>query len=121
MDKIVEEQLKNCIYANLNNFDSATNTYHIPKYSKPQYKVGKCYIVRLSAGIVNNKNSVMATNWNGGSAPTDQCMVIYINSIMGTNVKVDGRGYDYNTKQSLATMWSGWLNTNEMDQLAELA
>lgn len=62
MNKIVKEQLDSCNYAKLENFDSTTNTYFIPKYTKPQFKVGKCYLVVVSKAIVKNSNSVMATN-----------------------------------------------------------
>ena len=32
----IKELLKHCGYANLNNYDTKTRTYHIPKYTKPK-------------------------------------------------------------------------------------
>ena len=44
---IIKEQLEKCQFADLNNFDPATNTFYIKKYSKPTYEVNHCYLVKL--------------------------------------------------------------------------
>lgn len=116
----IKELLKHCGYANLNNYDAETMTYHIPKYAKPQFQIGKCYLVKVSKAIVKNPNSVMATNWNSGKAPQFEYLKIYISKALGTNIYVDSAGYDYENKKDLDYIWSGWLNTNDLEQLMSL-
>ena len=43
MRDLIKQQLQNCSYANLNNFDPETCTFHIPKYCKPHYALGNMY------------------------------------------------------------------------------
>lgn len=117
---IVKEQLEKCQFADLNNFDPATNTFYIKKYSKPTYEINHCYLVKLPINIVNTVDSVLAVNWNNGSSPNTQYLKIYISKIMGTMIYVDSIGFDFETKQDLSIMWSGWLNTSELTQIAAL-
>ena len=117
---IIKEQLDKCQFANLNNYDQATNTFLIPKYSKPTYDLNKCYLVRLPLNIVNTGDSVLATNWNNGSFPRVQYLKIYISKTLGSMIYVDSIGFDFNTKQDLNLMWSGWLNTAELTQITIL-
>lgn len=60
--KIVKEQLKRVVFANLSNYDEATNTYYIKKYSKPCYKVGEGYLIQIPKYLINNPTSVVAVN-----------------------------------------------------------
>ncbi len=113
--------LAQCRYADTSNFDPKTDTYHIPKYSKPVYDVGGCYLVRLSSAIVKNANSALATNWNQGRAPQVDCMKIYVSKCLGPNIYVDGAGYDMAEAKDLSYMWSGWLEVKELTQLAKIA
>lgn len=120
MREIIKNQLLKCTYANLNNYDPATNTFYIPKYSKPQYSVGKMYLIQLPINLVNNSQSVIATNWNNGSAPSYQYLKVYISKLLGKMAYVDSIGYDINTKQDINVLWSGWLPTEEITQVATL-
>lgn len=113
--------LSQCRYADTSNFDPTTNTYHIPKYAKPVYDVGSCYLVRLSKAIVKNPDSALAANWNQGRAPQVEGLKIYVSKTLGQNVYVDGAGYDIDAAKDLNYMWSGWLDTKEMSQLAKIA
>lgn len=118
MRDTIKKQLEQCNYVNLCNFNPETNTFTIPKYNKPQFKQNGYYLVKISKAIVGNPNSVTATNWNKGFAPQRDYMKIYISKIMGKMIYVDGMGYDFETKQDTNYMWSGWLCTDDLEQLA---
>ena len=117
---IIKEQLEKCQFADLNNYNPNTNTFTIRKYSKPTYEMNHCYLVRLPDSIVNNTDSVLAVNWNNGTFPRTQYLKVYISKIMGTMIYVDSIGFDFDIKQDLNLMWSGWLNTSELTQIAAL-
>ena len=120
MSDYIKKQLQKCAWANLNNYDPNTNTYHIPKYSKPVFKVGGTYIVKIPADIVNNRDSILATNWNNGLAPKYQYLKIYISKMLGANIYVDSIGYDINTNQDINDIFSGWLDATTLEQIAIL-
>lgn len=117
---IIKEQLEKCQFADLNNYDAKTNTFIIKKYCKPTYELNHCYLVKLPLTIVNNKDSVLAVNWNNGNYPQTQYLKIYISKIMGTMIYTDSIGFDFENKQDLPLMWSGWLNTSELVQISAL-
>lgn len=117
---IIKEQLEKCQFANLNNFDPTTNTFIIPKYSQPTYDINKCYLVKLPLNIVDTPDSVLAVNWNNGSCPKTQYIKIYISKALGTMIYVDSVGFDFDTKQDLTLMWSGWLDSSQLTQIAAL-
>jgi hypothetical protein len=117
---LIREQLENCQFANLNNYDPATNTFLIKKYSQPTYDLNKCYLVRLPINIVDTADSVLATNWNNGSFPKTQYLKIYISKTLGNMIYVDSIGFDFETRQDLNLMWTGWLNTSELTQISVL-
>lgn len=118
--KIVEEQLNKCSFADLSCYDKNTNTYHIPKYSRPRYELGKCYLVKLPKEIVKNPMSVLATNWNNSTAPQFEYLKIYVNKVLGKNIQVDSLAYNMETKEDINVMWSGWLPTEEITQIQVL-
>ena len=117
---IIKEQLEKCQFANLNNYDPVSNTFIIKKYSQPTYDLNHCYLIKVPNSVVNNIDSVLAVNWNGGSAPSTQYLKIYISKVLGNMIYVDSIGFDFETKQDLNIMWSGWLNTSELTQLSAL-
>ncbi len=118
---IIKEQLEKCQFADLNNYDLNTNTFTIRKYCKPTYELNHCYLVRLPNTIVDRADSVLAVNWNSGSFPRTQYLKIYISKVMGPMIYVDSIGFDFNTKQDLNLMWSGWLNIDELTQISILS
>ena len=118
--QLAKEHLKTCAYADLSNYNEATGTFIIPKYSKPSYSIGKMYLVEVSPNIVNNTNSVVATNWNNGTAPKTAYLKIYVSNIVGKMIKVDSIAVDENTKQDLGFIWSGYLPINELTQILKL-
>ena len=117
---LIKEQLEKCQFANLNNYDPNTNTFLIPKYSQPTYDLNHCYLVKLPSNIVNNTDSVLAVNWNNGNTPSTQYLKIYISKVLGNMIYVDSIGFDFETKQDLNLMWSGWLSTSELTQISAL-
>ena len=117
---IIKEQLEKCQFADLNNFDPNTNTFYIKKYSKPTYELNHCYLVKLPLNIVNITDSVLATNWNNGSCPKTQYLKIYISKALGTMIYVDSIGFDFENKQDLNIMWSGWLDSLQLTQISAL-
>lgn len=116
----IQKQLKKCIFAKLDTFDEKTNTYHIAKYTKPKYEVGKGYLIQIPKYLINNTTSVLATNWNNGRSPQNEYYKAYVNKFKGSYIYVDCLAYDYQTKQDLSNMWSGWLDINELQQLSTL-
>lgn len=117
---IKDEQLKQCAYADLSNFDAATGTYHIPKYSKPVFEINKCYIVKVSPIVVNNTTSVEAANWNHGTAPKHEVLKIFISKALGKMIYVDSLAYNLETQSDSMDIWSGWLSIDYLTQIAVL-
>ena len=117
MREIIKEQLKQVQVADLNNFDTTTNTYHIPKYIKPNYDIGSCYIIKVSKQLLNNATSVWATNWNNGSFPKNEYLKIYVSKVLGKMLFVDSVAFDINTEQDLFDVWTGWVPTTEITQI----
>ena len=58
----IQRQLNKCSFVKLDNFDEETNTYHIAKYTKPKYEVGKGYLIQIPKYLINNAASILATN-----------------------------------------------------------
>jgi hypothetical protein len=69
---------------------------------------------------VNNSDSVLAVNWNNGSFPKTQYLKIYISKTLGNMIYVDSIGFDFDTKQDLSMMWSGWLDSSQLTQISAL-
>ena len=120
ISKIVEQQLKKCYFANLNNFDENTNTYFIPKYSKPKYDLTNCYLIKVNKEVINNTNNLLATNWNSGRAPTQEYYKAYISKTMGSYIYCDCLAFNWETKTDLSEMYSGWFNVDDITQIAKL-
>ena len=118
--EIIKKQLKQVYYADLSNFDPETNTYTIPKYSKPRYEIGKCYLINLNPILVGNTWSVFATNWNNSTCPLTPYVKAAVSKINGKMLYVDTLAYDFENRQDLTIMWSGWLPEDEIIQICEL-
>lgn len=120
MRKLIKEQLSQVQVADLSKFDNATNTCFIPKYIKPNYDIGKCYIIKLSNLVVNNATSVWASNWNNGTYPKNNYLKIYVSKILGKMIYVDAIAYDIEADKDLLDMWAGWLPESEIKQIKTL-
>lgn len=120
MRKYIEDQLKTCVFANLDGLNSGQNTIVIPKYSKPKYDIGKCYLIKVSPVLLNNPHSITAANWNAGNYPTHQYLKAYVSRTKGKMLYVDCLAYNFETKQDMVEMWSGWVSIDEITQVAQL-
>ena len=120
MRDLIRKQLESCSYANLSNFDANTQTFKISKYSKPKYELGKMYLVQVSGALVNNTNSVIATNWNNGTAPSYTYLKIFVSKALGKMIYVDSLGFDPQTRNDINTLWSGWLPTEELTMISSV-
>lgn len=120
MQEFIKKQLEKCVFANLENFDNATNTYHIPKYTKPKYELGRCYLIKIPGHILGNPQSVLASNWNRGTFPIYPYYKAYVSKQSGQYVYVDCLAFNFDTGTDINSMWSGWLDTTELVQVAIL-
>lgn len=116
--KTVEMQLKQCNYADLSHFDETTGVFNIPKYSKPKFDIGKMYLIQVANELVNNNSTVLASNWNNGTSPKNAYLKIYVNKMLGKMIYVDSLVFNMDTKSDTNILWSGWLPTEQITQLA---
>ena len=112
-NKIIEEQLKKVIYADLSHYDESTNTYYIPKIDKEKLEVNKSYIIHIKDSLYNN--DVLKFNYNNGRVPPYKDYLVDIVSIIGKNIKVNAVRYDSEKDKVLNDMWSGYLTINDID------
>lgn len=120
MNRIIEEQLKKTRLADLTNYNPATRVYSIPRYSKPVYDIGKCYLVKLPNHLVNDHTSVLSCNWNNATSPKHPYLKIYVSKAMGNMIYVDSIAYDFEARKDIYDTWSGWLVTEELSQIAKI-
>jgi len=120
MRDIIKQQLQKVCFADLNNFDRTTGTFHIKKYSKPKYEIGKCYLIKLPPDVIGNVNSVVAVNWNRGKCPMNEYYKAYVSKAVGTYIYVDCLAYDFDNRKDLTAMWSGYLDTTTLTQIATI-
>ena len=118
MIDIIKQQLERVQYADLSNFNSETNTYIIKKRVDIKLEVDKCYLIRIKPSAYNN--SVIVTNWNNGNMPSHEYLKVDISKVMSKMVKVVGVAHDYQNHQDLASFWSGWLSTDDIDVIEKL-
>lgn len=116
MNKIILDQLKKCNYADLSNFNAETDTFTIKKYSKPLFLTNNCYMVRLHPMLLET-NSSLAINWNSGTAPKTTVLKIYVSNQMGKMIYVNSVAIDPTSGKDLNETWSGWLTTDNLEQL----
>ena len=117
--QFVLDQLAKCSFATPISFDEATNTFIIPRYSKPTYAIGKCYLVEIPDYLLSTE-TVVAANWNSGRAPIAKYLKVYVSKTMGKMIYVDSVAYNIEQNIDLADTWSGWLPCEEIKQLAAL-
>lgn len=110
MNKIILEQLKKVMVADLSNAKNNPYNFIIPKYEKDRFEENKCYLIQLDKNlIINNPNSIVQINWNNNTYPQYEYLKIDVCKIMGKMIKVNSIAYDNNTNQDIDIMWSGWL------------
>lgn len=112
-DAIIEKQLSKVINADLSNFDPETRTYFIPKRVDKKIEEDKCYLIKLKPQAFNNRYVI--DNWNNGSMPTTNFLKIDVSKKMSKMIKVVGVAFDYEHNRDLASFWSGWLSTDDIE------
>jgi len=117
MRELIKKQLKSVNFADLSNYDETTGVFTIPKYSKPKYDVGKMYLVQIANELVDNTTSVLASNWNNGTAPKSAFLKVFVNKTSGKMIYVDSLAFNMLTKTETMTMWSGWLPVDQITQI----
>lgn len=118
MIDIIKKQLEKVEYADLSNFNAETNTYIIKKRVDIKLEVDNCYLIRVKPSAHNN--FVVISNWNNGSMPSSEYLKVDISKIMGKMVRVVGVVHDYQTHQDLASFWSGWLSTDDIEVISKV-
>lgn len=63
---------------------------------------------------------MLATNWNHGTAPQHEYYKAYVSKVLGNYLYLDCLAFNWETKQDLNIMYSGWFELNMINQLAEL-
>lgn len=120
MRELIKKQLELCSFANLSTYDPETSTFKIPRYVKPHFELGNMYLVQVSGAIVGNTDSVVAANYNNGSAPQFQFLKIFVSKSLGKMIYVDSIGFDPETRQDSTVMWSGWLPVDELTLISNI-
>ena len=121
MRKLIKDQLKACVFADLRCTEEVENGYiiHIPKYNKPRYDIGKMYLVELNTSLLDSHDGEFLVK-NNGSFPKAQHLKIYVSRYDNKFIYVDSQGYDYINYKDLSVFWSGWLPTEKIVQIAKL-
>lgn len=117
---ITMKQLRQVAFADVSNFDPTTNTITIPKYTKPSYNLGSVYIITLPKDIINNPNTILASNWNHGGYPKYFCYKAYISDTKGRMIYIDAVEFDLDANKDRTGMWSGWLDINTITQIRKI-
>lgn len=103
------------------NFNPQDLEVFIPKKSGIKLNVDKAYIIRLSDKMIHpENNSILVSNWNCGSIPTEIYYKADINKVVNDMVKITGIGYDYDNQSDKSSMWSGWIPLSEMEIIREI-
>jgi len=110
MNKIIKEQLNKIQVADMSNYNKDTYSFIIPKYNADRFEEDKCYLIELdNILIIDNKESILQSNWNNNTYPKHKYLKIDVNKVMGKMIKVNSIGYDCINKKDLNEIWSGWL------------
>lgn len=117
--QFILDQLAKCSFATPVSFDEATNTFVIPRYSKPVFAVGSCYLIEIPPHLLS-LDALIAANWNAGRVPPMPHLKAFVSKTMGKMIYVDSVAYNIETNTDLMETWSGWLPCEEIKQLAVL-
>lgn len=121
VDKIIQEQLNKVQYADLSNFDEATNTYIIKKRKDLQLEEDHYYLIQIKNEFLNNcKSDVVTINWNAGRYPKYQFYRADIMKVMGKMVRINGTAVDSENREEFNDSFTGWLPLNCIIVLEEI-
>lgn len=117
MNKIILEQLQKVKVADLSHFDSATNTYLIPKVNLIKVNINSCYLIKLKSEFFQNQT--LRTNWNNNIMPRENYLKAEVQGIMNNMIKVMAVEYNATTEQNTG-YWNGWLPITEIEVLQQI-
>ena len=121
MHKLIEKQLSEVKVANISGLDYSTGKCFIPRFKQVKVEEDACYLIKLDDSLlIPNTNDTYHINWNKGVVPISKYMIIDVSKVMGKNIKVNGVGYDYDTKQMTAKTWGGWLPLEKIEILERM-
>lgn len=122
MNKFIENELKKCEVAEIEQVSATEFNVKKKKNILDLIKVNFCYIIKLENYIINpNENFTLHVNWNNGVIPKSQYMKVIITQIMGKMIKIDGCGFDFDSKVDLKDSYLGlWLPLGGIKIMQEL-
>ena len=124
MNKLIEKELKKCVYAQIPSFDDTTTTLVIEKtgiHKKLEARAGGYFLIEIEDLILHpSEGNTLSSNWNKGTVPPCKYMNVYCIQVMGKMFRVEGVGVDNETGDTLDCFWSGWLPQTSVKFLKEL-
>ena len=79
---------------------------------------GSNYLVKIEKYIINEPdNFTLSANWNNGTKPTCEYLVIRVLQVAGKMIKVDSIGYDIDNNLTTSDKWVGWLPRKAIEVL----
>ena len=124
MNKLIEKELRKCVYAQVPYFDDNTTTLVIEKtgiHKKLEARVGAYFQIEIEDLILNpGEGNTLSSNWNKGTVPPCKHMNICCIQVMGKMFKVDGVGVNIETGDTLDCFWTGWLPQTSVKFLKEI-
>lgn len=121
MNKLISNELKKVAVADLSNHDKTKNEFIIPRFKQVRLEENSYYLIKLDDALLKPDGmSTLSANWNKGTVPPHKYMKVDVSRVMGKMVQVNGLGYDYDKKEDLSVMWSGWLPVTQIEVISKL-
>lgn len=124
MNDIVYKQLGKCRVARLPMYDKSTTHLIIDKLSDKNgasLVPSHYYIIKLDDFLLSKEQSaILHQNWNNNLFPQSNCYKCECVKVMGGMVKIEGIGYNLETKQDIMQSWGGWLPSKNITVIEEL-
>ncbi len=115
MRDYVKKQLLSLELAIPSSYDEKTNTYFIPRYTKPIYKVGKSYLVKLPDNYIS-----LMQGWGNKNYPKSNYLKIIVKNTLGKSINVDALEIDPQSLLDTERLWFGYLNTDYIEQIKKI-
>lgn len=115
MREYVKKQLLALELAIPSTYEQQTNTYFIPKYNKPVYRKGSCYVVKLSE---NYKNEILS--YGNFTVPSSRLLKISVRNVLGKLIEVDALEVNEVSLMDTQTFWFGRLNRDFIELVQAL-
>lgn len=120
MNRIIKEELEKVRF-DLPYYDDSTTQIIIEgnEVLDIPVEVNKEYIIMLNDYVLD-KSSGLSANWNRGVTPKSKYLYVSISKIDGKMVRIDGCGYDMNSKKTLEDSYMDlWLPSNSFKVIAK--